>query len=219
MNFPNEDSSCWFFIRSLHYINLSDHQELVIQPVGESREPSRLVLSQKKYKNNHAQHWKHDNGQIQNRLTGLCIDYEHGNYKRLGDIHICQWHKKVGKESHNQKWIYRTNNLIASNDDINRVLHIKGAAAEPGAEVLLKKLETVHGVHPTHQRWALDVVVDDDEDGESHQSRPASSRTSTPAINQGHAIAGSYLPPVEYANPWAQLNDDDDNDDEPARGK
>jgi hypothetical protein len=32
-------------------------------------------------------------------------------------------------------------------------------------------------------------------------------------------LTGSYLPPVEYANPWAQLNDDDDNDDEPAHGK
>ncbi|KNZ57201.1 hypothetical protein VP01_2213g3 [Puccinia sorghi] len=46
---------------------------------------------------------------------------------------VCQWHQKVGKEAHNQ-----------------------GASTHSGSEVLLKKLETIKGVHPTHQRWILE---------------------------------------------------------------
>ncbi|KAA1070852.1 hypothetical protein PGT21_025772 [Puccinia graminis f. sp. tritici] len=117
---------------------------------------------------------------------------------------VCQWHQKVGKDAHNQKWLYRTSNLIASNDDINRVLDIKGGSIHPGAEVLLKKLETIKGAHPANQRWLLEVI---DQDG-----LPDSLST-----YQEDQIAGNYAAPVEHVNPWATL--EPSTDDEPGEAQ
>jgi len=192
----DDDGDVWFFIKSIH-------SNKVIQPLGASYEPTRLVVVDQKVADD-AQLWKHQNGSLINKLTNLAIDYEHGNFNRLGDIHVCQWHQKVGKEAHNQKWIYRTNNLIASNDDINRVLHIKGASTHPGAEVLLKKLETIKGVHPTHQRWLVEPA---------HQDGVPPPDTT---YQDDAPIAGGYAPPVEHVNPWATLDSstqDEEQDD------
>ncbi|EFP79416.1 uncharacterized protein PGTG_05737 [Puccinia graminis f. sp. tritici CRL 75-36-700-3] len=190
--------TAWFYIKSVC-------SKKVIQPLGGSFEPTRLVVVDQKFgQESAAQLWKHENGYLVNKLTNLCLDYEHGNYKRLGDIHVCQWHQKVGKDAHNQKWLYRTSNLIASNDDINRVLDIKGGSIHPGAEVLLKKLETIKGAHPAHQRWLLEVI---DQDG-----LPDSLST-----YQEDQIAGSYAAPVEHVNPWATL--EPSTDDEPGEAQ
>lgn len=188
----------WFYIRSV----LS---KKVIQPLSGSYEPTRLVVVDQKFGDEaSAQLWKHENGYLICKATNLCLDYEHGNYKRLGDIHVCQWHRKVGREAHNQKWLYRAHNLIASNDDINRVLDIKDASTLPGAEVLLKKLETKQGVHPPNQRWLLEVQTD--------SGLPESLTT-----YDSDQIAGSYAAPVENINPWAAL--DSGNDEEPGQGQ
>lgn len=188
----------WFYIKSI----LS---KKVIQPLSGSFEPARLVVVDQKFGDEAAaQLWKYETGYLVNKLSNLCLDYEHGNFKRLGDIHICQWHQKVGKDAHNQKWLYRTNNMIASNDDINRVLDIKGASTHPGAEVLLKKLETVKGAHPANQRWQLELITQD--------GLPESLST-----YQGDQIAGSYAAPVEHVNPWATL--DTPTEDEPGEAQ
>ncbi|CAH7673740.1 hypothetical protein BY996DRAFT_7134674 [Phakopsora pachyrhizi] len=188
----------WFYIKSI----LS---KKVIQPLSGSFEPTRLVVVDQKFGDEAvAQLWKHENGYLVNKSTSLCLDYEHGNYKRLGDIHICQWHRKVGKDAHNQKWLYRTHNLIACNDDINRVLDIKGASTLPGVEVLLKKLETKQGVHPPNQRWLLEV--------QTNQGIPESLVT-----YDTDQITGSFAAPVEHVNPWATL--DDPGEEEPGQGQ
>ncbi|KAI7937853.1 hypothetical protein MJO28_015455 [Puccinia striiformis f. sp. tritici] len=190
----------WFFIKSVS-------SKKVIQPLGGSFEPTRLVVVDQKFgQEATAQLWKYENGYLVNKLTNLCLDYEHGNFKRLGDIHVCQWHRKVGKDAHNQKWLYRTNNLIASNDDIARVLDIKGASTHAGSEVLLKKLETIKGIHPANQRWLLELI---DQDG-----LPDSLST-----YQGDQITGGYAAPVEHINPWATLDNDVDSDTQPGNAQ
>ncbi|KAG0150138.1 hypothetical protein CROQUDRAFT_652856 [Cronartium quercuum f. sp. fusiforme G11] len=187
----------WFYIKSL----LSNK---VLQPLSGSFEPTRLVVVDQKYGDEAvAQLWKYENGYIINKATGLCLDYEHGNYKRLGDIHICQWHRKVGKEAHNQKWLYRTHNLISSVDDINRVLDIKGGSMLPGAEVLLRKLETNQGSHPASQRWLIEI--------QTEQGVPQAL-----AVYDSDQITGSFAAPIESSNPWTTF---DTTEDEPGIGQ
>ncbi|KAA1103525.1 hypothetical protein PGT21_020587 [Puccinia graminis f. sp. tritici] len=70
--------TAWFYIKSVC-------SKKVIQPLGGSFEPTRLVVVDQKFgQESAAQLWKHENGYLVNKLTNLCLDYEHGNYKRLG---------------------------------------------------------------------------------------------------------------------------------------
>lgn len=189
----------WFYIKSL----LSNK---VVQPLSGSYEPTRLVVVDQKFGDEAVlQLWKHENGYIINKATNLCLDYEHGNYKRLGDIHICQWHRKVGKDAHNQKWLYRTHNLIACVDDINRVLDIKGSSLLAGSEVLLRKLETHQGSHPVNQRWLIEIQTD--------QGLPESLSVYDP-----EQLTSSFAVPVESVNPWTTFDSNKD-EDEPGSGQ
>ena len=48
---------------------------------------------------------------------------------------VCQWHRKYGKEAHNQRWLLRTAGLIAAADDISRVLEVKVRGMRSAATV------------------------------------------------------------------------------------
>ena len=112
----------------------------------------------------------HDGGFLRNVASGLCLDYETGNTKKLGVVHICVYPQKAGADAHNQRWLARRGGLIAASDDITRVLDIRvrsglssaalrlqGDNKEPGSEILLYKLKPGADLNVLNQRWTFEV--------------------------------------------------------------
>ena len=111
-----------------------------------------------------------DGGFIRNAASGLVLDYETGNTRKLGVVHVCVYPQKAGADAHNQRWLARRGGLIAAADDIGRVLDIRvrrrllelflstqGDRKDAGSEILLYKLKPGQDETVLNQRWTFEV--------------------------------------------------------------
>ncbi|KAL1921215.1 uncharacterized protein VTP21DRAFT_10931 [Calcarisporiella thermophila] len=123
--------SGYFYIKSRKYGNC------VLDVCENSKKPgARVILWKQKLGDEaHNQLWKHDNGFLINKNSGLVLDIAGGKLKPVAGL--CQYTRKTVKDAHNQRFMFDRGFLLPLHDKSNLVVDIRGDTDKDGTEIIL----------------------------------------------------------------------------------